>query len=344
MIPGTDTPVSINNVNGGNPFGSNASNPDLFNNNDLTDGGPFFDIEYDGFTDVFTAEITGLDPGTNNIKIAIADAGDSSFDSAVFIEGGTFSSTPNPVIPNPEQDPLNPIPVRDPFNPIVGTEGNDGLTGTDGEDELKGLGGNDVLEGKAGDDLLDGGAANDTVTYERDPAGVIVDLDRGLGQDGFGGSDTLIDIENLMALNSMTNSLVMRELTTSLEEMVMIFLMVQGEMILVGDSFAGSAGSDDLTGGAGNDNFVFISPDGAVDTIQDFGDGDDTILIVGAVFPGGLSGGLLSASEFFEGTEATEASHRFGYDASTGDVFFDEDGVGGVDADVLATLVGGTSF
>ncbi len=104
LIPGTMTPVSINNVNGGNPLGMNASHPEFFHNNDLTDGGPFFDFEYDGFTDVFTAAALGLAPGTHHIKLAIADTSDSILDSAVFIQGGTFSDIPTPpdaVVPVP---------------------------------------------------------------------------------------------------------------------------------------------------------------------------------------------------------------------------------------------------
>ncbi len=93
LIPGTSTPVSINNIN-------LVDNPSFFNNNDLQDGGvlPF---EYDGFTDIFTAEALGLTAGTHHIKLAIADAGDSILDSAVFIKGGSFSSTNPGVIPEP---------------------------------------------------------------------------------------------------------------------------------------------------------------------------------------------------------------------------------------------------
>ncbi len=102
LIPGTSTPVSINNVNGGDPYGSsNASNIDLFNNNDLTDGGPYYAIEYDGFTDVFTAQFLGLEEGTHHIKLAIADAGDYILDSGVFIQGGSFSDQETPIVPVP---------------------------------------------------------------------------------------------------------------------------------------------------------------------------------------------------------------------------------------------------
>jgi hypothetical protein len=95
LIPGTNTPVSINNVNGGNPIGTNATNPQFFIDNS-TDA---FNIEYDGFTTIFTAQATGLVPGsTNTIKLAIADVADASLDSAVFIQGGTFSAALPPVL------------------------------------------------------------------------------------------------------------------------------------------------------------------------------------------------------------------------------------------------------
>ncbi len=102
LIPGTSTPVSINNVNGGNPYGSNSSYPEYYNNNDLNDGGAYYDLEYDGFTDIFMAQVLGLSAGTHHIKLAIADAGDYVLDSAVFIQAGSFSDEPtNPSIPEP---------------------------------------------------------------------------------------------------------------------------------------------------------------------------------------------------------------------------------------------------
>jgi hypothetical protein len=95
LIPGTNTPVSINNVNGGNPIGTNATNPQFFIDNSTG----AFNIEYDGFTTIFTAQATGLVPGsTNTIKLAIADVADASLDSAVFIQGGTFSAALPPVL------------------------------------------------------------------------------------------------------------------------------------------------------------------------------------------------------------------------------------------------------
>lgn len=95
--------VAIDTVNCGNPFGSADNNCSSYNNNDPTDGGPFFDIEYDGFTDVFTASILGLSAGQHVLTLAIADTGDPFFDSGVFIERGSFMGT------NPGNG-TNPIP------------------------------------------------------------------------------------------------------------------------------------------------------------------------------------------------------------------------------------------
>lgn len=94
-------PVSINNVNCGNPFGGPGEHCDLYNNNDPSDGGPFFNIQYDGFTDVFVASALNLGVGTHHIKLAIADAGDSILDSAVFLKAGSFTDV------NPAPEPAS---------------------------------------------------------------------------------------------------------------------------------------------------------------------------------------------------------------------------------------------
>ena len=83
-------PVAINNVNCEYPymppFGPNC---DCYRNNALPEGGGLIDTEMDGLTQVFyaTAEI---DPGTNHMKLAIADAGDGILDSNVMIRCQSF--------------------------------------------------------------------------------------------------------------------------------------------------------------------------------------------------------------------------------------------------------------
>lgn len=94
LLPGTTTPVSINNVNLGANSGFYKNNPGLFN------------VQYDGLTTVLQAQVLGLGAGTHHIKLAIADAGDWILDSGVFIQGGSFSDKPvdpgNGTAPVPE--------------------------------------------------------------------------------------------------------------------------------------------------------------------------------------------------------------------------------------------------
>jgi hypothetical protein len=97
LIPETVIPVSINNLNCGNPYGSANNYCALFNNNDLSDGGGSYDTEMDGFTVILTAT-TAVNPGVNHIKLAIADAGDYILDSNVLIKGESFVCAP-PILP-----------------------------------------------------------------------------------------------------------------------------------------------------------------------------------------------------------------------------------------------------
>ena len=93
--PETSVPVSIDTINGGNPFGGeNASNPDLYRNNDLEDGGGTINTELDGLTVVLTCTAEVNPDVPNHVKLAIADVGDGGYDSAVFLEAGSFSSEP----------------------------------------------------------------------------------------------------------------------------------------------------------------------------------------------------------------------------------------------------------
>jgi hypothetical protein len=92
LLPDGVTPISINNVN-------RTTNPEYYINNDLSDGGGSIDIEADGLTVVLDIE-ANLNPGVNNIKLAIADAGDHSYDSWVFIEEGNFQCTSQKALEN----------------------------------------------------------------------------------------------------------------------------------------------------------------------------------------------------------------------------------------------------
>jgi hypothetical protein len=95
MVPNTSTPVSVNNINGGNPFGTNAQNPQYFINNDPSDTpNANLDTEMDGLTTVLTCQANVNAGVTNHVKLAIADTGDSIIDSAVFLKANSFSTIP----------------------------------------------------------------------------------------------------------------------------------------------------------------------------------------------------------------------------------------------------------
>lgn len=84
-------PVSINNVN-------NNKNSEFYNDN--TSGS--YDTEYDGFTNLMTASVKGLEAGTHHISISVADVSDGYLDSAVFLQMGSFSDTYiAPAVPEP---------------------------------------------------------------------------------------------------------------------------------------------------------------------------------------------------------------------------------------------------
>ena len=102
-IPNTDdTPVTINSVNNGsaglNGIASNCAqvDPNWMDNTeyyiDNENNGDANATQLDGFTIGLVASAAVQCGQTYHIKIAIADAGDTAFDSAVFIEGGSFSS------------------------------------------------------------------------------------------------------------------------------------------------------------------------------------------------------------------------------------------------------------
>ncbi|MDO8630438.1 MAG: choice-of-anchor L domain-containing protein, partial [Phycisphaerales bacterium] len=81
LLPGTTTPVSINNVNGSNHSEFFRLNTGALN------------VQADGLTTPlqFSAAITS--GHTYHIKIGISDIGDASYDSWVFIKSGSFKVT-----------------------------------------------------------------------------------------------------------------------------------------------------------------------------------------------------------------------------------------------------------
>jgi len=104
IIPGSGgLPVAINTVNPGvaGTFGTaggctSIGYSSLYVNNETPPGAT---VAYDGFTVPLTA-LAAVNCGqTYHIKLAIADAGDGSWDSGVFLEAGSFSSQGVTIVP-----------------------------------------------------------------------------------------------------------------------------------------------------------------------------------------------------------------------------------------------------
>jgi Ca2+-binding RTX toxin-like protein len=112
------------------------------------------------------------------------------------------------------------------------------------------------------------------------------------------------------------------------------------------DVLYGGLGNDRLTGGAGADRFVFnTQPNGATnaDDILDFTHGTDHIVLARGIFAGVGPSGDLGAAKFALGAATTAAQHVI-YDAVSGNVLFDRDGVGGAAAVAFAHVTLGLSL
>ncbi|MHA7965096.1 choice-of-anchor L domain-containing protein [Paenibacillus sp. CAU 1782] len=94
IVPGSEPPipVSINTVNGGNPFGTDAKNEVYFINNEMTTrGSNSVNTAMNGLTVVMSVSIKVNAGVTNHIKLAIADGSDRTLDSNVFIKAGSLN-------------------------------------------------------------------------------------------------------------------------------------------------------------------------------------------------------------------------------------------------------------
>jgi Ca2+-binding RTX toxin-like protein len=127
------------------------------------------------------------------------------------------------------------------------------IEASDHNDVLIGSNVDNRFVGFAGDDLIDGLDGDDTVAYNHHSGslpflqGVEVDLSAGIAIDNWGNTDTLVSIENVLGSS-------------------------------LSDVITGDANANVLSGGSGNDTFVFTQGFGG-DLIDDFKQvGDEDIL------------------------------------------------------------------
>jgi serralysin len=112
------------------------------------------------------------------------------------------------------------------------------------------------------------------------------------------------------------------------------------------DIIKSGTGNDVLTGGLGGDSFVFntaLSASANIDTIKDWDAGgardkilldDDIFLALGRV----TATTALDPATFVKGTAALDDNDRIIYDAATGALYYDADGVGAGAQVQFATL------
>lgn len=89
VVPAGGGVVSINNVNDVSNAAYYIDNGDGFTAPQNTD--PFY-IQYDGFTVVMEAVFPVVPGSTYQLKLAVADAGDTALDSGIFIEAGSLTA------------------------------------------------------------------------------------------------------------------------------------------------------------------------------------------------------------------------------------------------------------
>lgn len=170
---------------------------------------------------------------------------------------------------------------------VIGAAFNDTLTGDANDNVLLGGLGNDLLAGGAGNDTLNGGADTDTADYSAAAAGVTANLAAGTANDGMGGADTLIGIENI-------NGSAFDD-TLAGDAGVNILNGAGGNDVL-----SGGAGDDTLNGGSGSDTADYsavaagVTVDLSIGAATDGSGGIDTLVSIenanGSAFADNLVG------------------------------------------------------
>ncbi len=173
---------------------------------------------------------------------------------------------------------------------IRGRSGRDSLLGGDDDDTLFGASGADTLEGGDGDDfidpginndLVDGGAGNDTITYENSGNNITLNVDLASGTAFLNNNttETFSNIENIIGSNTAGGDTIAGDAADN------SLTGLDGTDSLVGrdgaDTLDGGDGADTLDGGNDNDTLtggdgsdLFIWDGTSNDTITDFGVGN----------------------------------------------------------------------
>jgi Ca2+-binding RTX toxin-like protein len=336
--------------------------------NDTINGGSGSDVAtyfgpYSSYSPAFTSsgavQITGIEGNDLLTGIERINFGDGGFYNV-----HTGDSSDNIFIADPNVWSL--MWGGDGNDSLVGGNGNDTLNGGNGDDTLSGEAGNDVLNGDSGNDTMYGGLGDDLFIVDSLLDLVLENPSSGIDTVySYVDSYTLTDNKEKLYLQS--SSSVLTGTGNSVDNILggnefnnVLFGLEgndglygnkgddkldgsSGDDFLNGDTgkdtltggqgndfLFGDLGNDTLKGGSGKDIFYFSAPVEGIDTIKDFSVKDDIIQVYGSGFGGGLTPGVLTADQFRIGSSAKDSSDRFIYNKSTGALYFDSDGLGGL--------------
>lgn len=204
-----------------------------------------------------------------------------------------------------------------------------------------GGGGNDTFVPGADVDVFDGGPGIDTLDL-RMTDGLRVTL--GGGGTGVTQGDTYVRIEDVFG------SLTGRDVLIGNADNNRFVTFDGDDFANMGngnDRFVGGLGHDTVWGGGGNDVFVFHDPGHGGDVIRDFSNvagNNDIFWMSAAGFGGGLTPGLLAASQFQVRADnlAQDADDRFIFRTTDNTLWYDANGSAAGGLTMIADLQAGS--
>ena len=253
-------------------------------------------------------------------------------------------------------------------NQIHGMRGADSLEGGAGADSLYGGAASDILIGGAGVDSVLGGAGDDTYRFQ---FGFSAE-DR-ISEAGAGGVDVLAvvgelatdllyrrsGVDLIIEKLGFADKAVLRNVFSGLAtDRIEKLQADDGERFLkttltgtaTADIVVGASAAETVTGGGGNDAYVFRRLGEIGDVITDFSSSaagnDDRFWVALAGFAGGMATGTLAASRFRARVDnlAQDGDDRFIFRNTDHTLWFDADGNGAGAAVMLADLQPGATM
>lgn len=158
---------------------------------------------------------------------------------------------------------------------VIGSQHDDLIIGDQNNNVLYGEDGDDILIGMGGDNILDGGAGVNTASYVNSTSGISADLTTNTVSNGFGGTDSLIDIQNIIGSD-------------------------------FDDQIVSGNGSSYIQAGAGNDRLI-VGGNESSRAILDGGIGDD-LFIAGYGYNAFIGGGGIDTVDYSHALSAINIS------------------------------------